>query len=190
MTSTSTRPASGTTAPRPVPAHVELLIAFTNTEDHELNTDDLTTRQQLAQWLFDRGLLRRRIAATDDDLALARQLRAEPLEALVIGLGQLDVEVVGDQTAVAGEDLRVVVALALECRSDLDGLHRRAEGPGERARDHLLELVLQTLEPAHVAPLPSLSPVRPGRAATDRIGVHDPDGVCPRPGLGHTRALG
>ena len=31
------------TTPRPVPPHVELLVAFTNTEDHELNTDDLTT---------------------------------------------------------------------------------------------------------------------------------------------------
>jgi hypothetical protein len=27
-----------------VPPHVELLIAFTNSEDHELSTDDLTTR--------------------------------------------------------------------------------------------------------------------------------------------------
>ena len=76
MTSTSTRPTPGAIAPRPVPPHVELLIAFTNTEDHELNTDDLTTRQQLTQWLFDRGLLHRRISATDDDLELARQLRA------------------------------------------------------------------------------------------------------------------
>jgi predicted RNA-binding Zn ribbon-like protein len=83
MTSTSSRATPGVTLPRPVPPHVELLIAFTNSEDHELNTDDLTTRPQLTQWLLDHGLLKRRIAATDDDLALARQLRAGLYEALV-----------------------------------------------------------------------------------------------------------
>jgi len=66
-----------------VPPHVELLIAFTNSEDHELHTDDLTTRPQLTQWLFDHGLLDRRVAASDDDLALARQLRAGLHAALV-----------------------------------------------------------------------------------------------------------
>jgi predicted RNA-binding Zn ribbon-like protein len=66
-----------------VPTHVELLIAFTNSEDHELNTDDLTTRAQLTRWLFDHGLLERRVAATDDELALARQLRAGLHDALV-----------------------------------------------------------------------------------------------------------
>jgi predicted RNA-binding Zn ribbon-like protein len=66
-----------------VPAHVELLIAFTNTEDHELHTDDLTTRPQLSQWVFDHGLLDRRVGASDADLALARQLRAGLYAALV-----------------------------------------------------------------------------------------------------------
>jgi predicted RNA-binding Zn ribbon-like protein len=83
MTSTSTRVTSGASAPRPVPSHIELLIAFTNSEDHELNTDDLTTRPQLTQWLFDHGLLKRRVVSTDDDLALARQLRAGLHDALV-----------------------------------------------------------------------------------------------------------
>jgi predicted RNA-binding Zn ribbon-like protein len=82
MTSTS-RTTPDVSPPRPVPPHVELLIAFTNSEDHELDTDDLTTRPQLTQWLFDHGLLARRVAATDGDLALARQLRAGLHEALV-----------------------------------------------------------------------------------------------------------
>ena len=81
MASTSSTPA--VSQPRPVPPHVELLVAFTNTEDHELNTDDLTTRPQLTQWLFDHGLLERRVAATEGDLALARQLRAGLRDALV-----------------------------------------------------------------------------------------------------------
>jgi hypothetical protein len=83
MTSTSSRTTPAVSQPRPVPSHVELLIAFANSEDHELNTDDLTSRPQLTQWLFDHGLLERRTAATDDELALARQLRAGLHEALV-----------------------------------------------------------------------------------------------------------
>jgi predicted RNA-binding Zn ribbon-like protein len=82
MTSTSRATPDGS-PPRPVPPHVELLIAFTNSEDHELDTDDLTTRPQLTQWLFDHGLLERRVASTDGDLALARQLRAGLRDALV-----------------------------------------------------------------------------------------------------------
>src|SRR3954453_347867 len=83
MSSTSSHDTAGATAPRHVPPHVELLIAFTNSEDHELNTDDLTTRPQFTQWLFDHGLLDRRVAASDDDLALARQLRAGLQHAVV-----------------------------------------------------------------------------------------------------------
>ena len=64
---------------------------------------------------------------------------------------QLDVEVVGHQPAVAAEDLRVVVALALERGGDLDRLHGAAEGAGEDAGDHLLEPVLEALQSAHVA---------------------------------------
>lgn len=83
MPDTPTRTTSGASAPRPLPPHVELLVAFTNSEDHELDTDDLTTRPQLTQWLFEHGLLERRIASTDADLALARQLRAGLHDALV-----------------------------------------------------------------------------------------------------------
>jgi predicted RNA-binding Zn ribbon-like protein len=83
MTTASPRATPGLNQPRPVPPHVELLVAFTNSEDHELNTDDLTTRAQLTQWLFDHGLLDRRVAATEDELALAQQLRAGLHDALV-----------------------------------------------------------------------------------------------------------
>jgi predicted RNA-binding Zn ribbon-like protein len=83
MPSWSSRATPGVSLPRPVPPHVELLIAFANSEDHELNTDDLTTRPQLTQWLFDHGLLERRVAANDGDLALARQLRTALHSALV-----------------------------------------------------------------------------------------------------------
>ena len=50
--------------------------------------------------------------------------------------GQLDVEVVGHQPALAAEHLGVVVALALERGGDLDGLHGAAEGPREDTGDH------------------------------------------------------
>lgn len=83
MPSSSSRATPGVSLPRPVPPHVELLIAFANSEDHELNTDDLTTRPQLTQWLFDHDLLERRVAATDGDLALARQLRTALHSSLV-----------------------------------------------------------------------------------------------------------
>jgi predicted RNA-binding Zn ribbon-like protein len=66
-----------------VPGHVDLLLAFTNSVDHELGTDDLTTRAELSSWLAKHGLLTRRTASTDDDLALARSLRDGLHEALV-----------------------------------------------------------------------------------------------------------
>jgi predicted RNA-binding Zn ribbon-like protein len=63
--------------PRPVgPAHVELLIAYTNTVDAELGTDELTTPVELASWLRRQGLLTpARATGSADDLQLARQLR-------------------------------------------------------------------------------------------------------------------
>jgi hypothetical protein len=51
-----------------------------------------------------------------------------------VDLAELDVEVVGHHPPLAAEDLRVVVALALQRRGDLHRLHRGAEGPGERRR--------------------------------------------------------
>jgi predicted RNA-binding Zn ribbon-like protein len=60
-----------------------LLVAFANSEDHEEGTDDLTTTAELTSWLAGHGLLRRRVRATPDDLALARDLRAAVHAAMV-----------------------------------------------------------------------------------------------------------
>ena len=59
----------------PAPAHVELVIAFTNSIDHELGTDDLTTTDGLVRWLADHDLVRPRTRASAADLRLARALR-------------------------------------------------------------------------------------------------------------------
>jgi hypothetical protein len=68
---------------RPLPPHVELLVAYTNSEDHELGTDDLTTPAGLSSWLVDHALLPAGSRATHDDLDLARRLRAGLHAALV-----------------------------------------------------------------------------------------------------------
>ena len=75
-------------------------------------------------------------------------VRREPLE---VARAQLDVEVVGDHPSLPRQDLRVVVALALQGGRDLDRLDGRAEGAGEGPGDHVLEPLLETLESAHVA---------------------------------------
>ena len=79
-------------------------------------------------------------------------VRREPVE---VGLRELDVEVVGHHPPLARQDLGVVVALALERGGDLDRLHGAAERLGEGAGDHLLQLVLEALQPAHVRSPPS-----------------------------------
>ena len=78
-------------------------------------------------------------------------VRREPVE---VDLAQLDVEVVGHHPPLAAEDLRVVVALALQRGRDLDRLHRAAEGAREGAGDHVLQPLLEPLQPAHVASFP------------------------------------
>ena len=70
-----------------------------------------------------------------------RVVRREPVE---VGLRQLDVEVVGHHPALAGQDLGVVVALALERGGDLDRLHRAAESPGEGSGDELPRAAART----------------------------------------------
>lgn len=70
-------------AERPLPRHVELILAFANSVDHELDTDDLTSTADLSQWLLDHELTSRRVRATAEDLALARELRDAVHEALV-----------------------------------------------------------------------------------------------------------
>ena len=64
-----------TSSERPLPPHVGLLVAFTNSVDHELGTDDLTTPAELTRWLVDHGLLERNTRSTLEDVALARRLR-------------------------------------------------------------------------------------------------------------------
>ena len=78
-----------------------------------------------------------------------RVVRREPVD---VGLRELDVEVVGHHPALPGQDLGVVVALALEGGGDLDGLHGAAERPGEGSGDQRLEPLLELLQPAHAAP--------------------------------------
>lgn len=62
---------------------VDLLVAFTNSVDHDEGTDDLTTPAELSRWLHANGLTRRRLASTADDLALALRLRAALHDAYV-----------------------------------------------------------------------------------------------------------
>ena len=75
----------------------------------------------------------------------------QPIE---VGGRQLDVEVVGHRPPLPAEDLRVVVALALEGRGDLHRLHGAAEDAGERAVHHVLEPLLEPLQAAHIRLLP------------------------------------
>ena len=58
-----------------VPVDIGVVRDFVNTTDHELGTDDLTTPADLTAYLHRAGLMDRRTRSTDDDLALARQLR-------------------------------------------------------------------------------------------------------------------
>ncbi len=75
----------------------------------------------------------------------------EPVE--VLG-GELDVEVVRDDGAPAGDDRRVLIELTLEVAGDLHGLDVGTEGLGERAIDHALELALEAVQNAHCRPPP------------------------------------
>ena len=63
--------------------HVDLLVGFTNSEDHEEGTDDLTTPAELVRWLSRHGLVGRTARATSADLELARELRAGLRPAMV-----------------------------------------------------------------------------------------------------------
>jgi predicted RNA-binding Zn ribbon-like protein len=68
----------------PVPdSRADLLVAFTNSEDHEEGTDDLTTTAELSSWLAGHGLVSRRVRVTPHDLALARALRGALRAAMV-----------------------------------------------------------------------------------------------------------
>jgi predicted RNA-binding Zn ribbon-like protein len=64
-------------------AHVQLLLAFTNSVDHDDGTDDLTAPSDLRGWLAGHGLLAPRARVTEADLVLARALRDALHDALV-----------------------------------------------------------------------------------------------------------
>lgn len=70
------------TAAATTPRHVELLVGFANSIDHELGTDDLTTAAELTTWLMEHRLLDAG-RSTAADLALARRLRQGVHAALV-----------------------------------------------------------------------------------------------------------
>ncbi len=57
------------------PAHVALLVAFTNSVDHDEGTDDLTTPAELSRWVVAHGLAGRGVRASAADLDLALRLR-------------------------------------------------------------------------------------------------------------------
>jgi predicted RNA-binding Zn ribbon-like protein len=67
---------SGDIPPPVVPRDIGIVRDFVNTTDHETGTDDLTTTAELSRYLVHAGLMSRRSPASEDDLALARQLRA------------------------------------------------------------------------------------------------------------------
>jgi predicted RNA-binding Zn ribbon-like protein len=111
-----------------VPPDIGVVRDFVNTTDHELGTDDLTTPAELTAYLHRAGLLERRTRSTEDDLALARQLRAGLRRALelnhVAGSGHVpELEAAlerlpmglrwsGDRVALVPSDVGVPGALA------------------------------------------------------------------------------
>ena len=96
-----------TSSASPVPPHVDLLVAFTNSIDHELGTDDLTTPAELTRWLVDHGLLARSTRSTPEDVALARRLR-----------DGLHVALVAHHDGVRGALAQVLVAVTVATTDD------------------------------------------------------------------------
>jgi predicted RNA-binding Zn ribbon-like protein len=79
-TATSTRMG----APDRSDAAQQLIIDFANTLDVDEATDDLVTRAELTDFLYDAGALDRRSPASEQDVALARELRAGLRAALAL----------------------------------------------------------------------------------------------------------
>jgi predicted RNA-binding Zn ribbon-like protein len=65
-----------------VPAGMMLVRDFVNTIDYDDGTDVLTSPGELTAFLYDAGLLGRRTPASEDEVALARTLRAGLRDAL------------------------------------------------------------------------------------------------------------
>ena len=68
-----------------------LIRDFANTVDVDEGTDAITTRAQLTRWLHERELLARRTPSSEDDLELARVLRAGLRDALTAHHGAVPV---------------------------------------------------------------------------------------------------
>lgn len=90
--------------------YADLLVAFTNSEDHEELTDDLTTPAELVRWLSGHQLVGRSARASAADLALARDLRAGLRAAMVAN----------HDRAVAAGDLRAAGNGGGDQRAELD----------------------------------------------------------------------
>jgi predicted RNA-binding Zn ribbon-like protein len=92
----------------PRPAHVDLIVAFTNSLDVTESTDEITTPAELATWLHAHGLTTERLPTDGADLDLALRLRAGLHGALV---GHHDGVEAGEALAVAAAELplRLVV---------------------------------------------------------------------------------
>jgi predicted RNA-binding Zn ribbon-like protein len=70
-----------------------LILDFANTLDVEASSDALVTRAQLADFLNQAGVIEHRSPATEQDIALARELRSGIREALHLNHDQVRVEV-------------------------------------------------------------------------------------------------
>ncbi len=85
------------------------------------------------------------------------------LQPLVVGVGQLDHEVIGYQGPALRDDRRAVIHLPLDRAGHLDRLQLGFERPREGTFDHPLQAMLKPLQDSHRWYLLSL-------LASDRIG--------------------
>ncbi|MFI2029310.1 CGNR zinc finger domain-containing protein [Streptomyces buecherae] len=130
------------------PTTARLVEAFANTVDVELGTDDLSTPEQLTDWLVGQHLLARPHRADADDLALALRLRGGLRERLGVP--------VGDQPA---------AALLAEADSALRELPLLATVGGAPSAN-------QPAAPADAGPTEGAEPARgAGLDATDGAGA-------------------
>ena len=65
-------------------------------------------------------------------------------------VGELNIEDIGDDGAIAAGDRRPVINFALQSSSNLNRLHLGLKGPGEGAIDHAVEGVLEPFEQTHL----------------------------------------
>ena len=75
-------------------------------------------------------------------------------ELVMVVLGKLNAELVGDQALVARHELGFGIQLPLQARRDLDWLHVAFERAREDAVDGPLHFLLKARENAHVPPSP------------------------------------